>query len=65
MTKVLVYDIEAEDLEKIADTNEISVAEVVEMLMTLESEFGIIVPDEDVMELKTVRAVAEYIESHV
>ena len=38
--------------------------EVVEMLMTLESEFGIIVPDEDVMELKTVRAVADYIESH-
>ena len=38
--------------------------EVVEMLMTLESEFGIIVPDEDVMGLKTVRAVAEYIESH-
>ena len=38
--------------------------EVVEMLMTLESEFGIIVPDEDVMELKTVRTVAEYIESH-
>ncbi len=38
--------------------------DIVEMLMTLESEFGIIVPDEDVMELKTVRAVAEYIESH-
>ncbi len=38
--------------------------EVVEMLMTLESEFGIVVPDEDVMTLKTVRAVAEYIESH-
>ena len=38
--------------------------EVVEMLMTLESEFGIVVPDEDVMSLKTVRAVAEYIESH-
>ncbi len=36
--------------------------EVVEMLMTLESEFGIIVPDEDMMELKTVRSVAEYIE---
>jgi acyl carrier protein len=34
------------------------------MLMTLESEFGIVVPDEDVMALKTVRAVAEYIESH-
>ena len=38
--------------------------DVVEMLMTLEDEFGIIVPDEDVMGLKTVRAVAEYIESH-
>ena len=39
--------------------------EVVEMLMTLESEFGIIVPDEDMMELKTVRSVAEYIERKV
>jgi acyl carrier protein len=38
--------------------------EVVEMLMTLESEFGIEVPDEDIMSLKTVRAVAEYVESH-
>lgn len=38
--------------------------EIVEMLMTLESEFGILVPDEDVMQLKTVRSVAEYIESH-
>ncbi|MBR2616044.1 MAG: acyl carrier protein [Clostridia bacterium] len=38
--------------------------DVVEMLMTLESEFGIVVPDEDVMGLKTVRSVAEYIESH-
>ena len=39
--------------------------EVVEMLMTLESEFGIVVPDEDMLELKTVRAVAEYIEKNV
>ena len=38
--------------------------EIVEMLMTLESEFGITVPDEDVMGLKTVRLVAEYLESH-
>lgn len=38
--------------------------EVVEMLMTLEDEFGIAVPDEDVTSLKTVRSVAEYIESH-
>ena len=38
MTKVLVYDIEAEDLEKIADENDISVAEVVEMLMAYAEE---------------------------
>lgn len=33
MTKVLVYDIEAEELEKIADANDTTIAEVVEMLM--------------------------------
>ena len=38
MTKVLVYDVEAEDLEKIADTNDISIAEVVEMLMAYAEE---------------------------
>lgn len=38
MTKILVYDIEAEDLEKIADMNDISVAEVVEMLMAYAEE---------------------------
>lgn len=38
--------------------------EVVEMLMTIESEFGIVVPDDDVPELKTVRAVAEYIQNN-
>ena len=39
--------------------------EVVEMLMTIESEFGLVVPDDDVPELKTVRAVADYIQSHI
>ena len=38
MTKILVYDVEAEDLEKIADTNDISVADVVEMLMAYAEE---------------------------
>ena len=38
MTKILVYDIEAEDLEKIADTNDIGVADVVEMLMSYAEE---------------------------
>ena len=38
MTKILVYDVEAEDLEKIADANDTSVAEVVEMLMAYAEE---------------------------
>ena len=38
--------------------------EVVEMLMTIEDKFGVIVPDEDVPELKTVRAVAEYLQKN-
>lgn len=33
MQKILVYDIEANELEKIADENDTTVAEVVEMLM--------------------------------
>lgn len=33
MKQITVYDIEANELEKIADVNDTSVAEVVEMLM--------------------------------
>ena len=33
MTKITVYDIEAKELEKIADDNDTNVAEVVEALM--------------------------------
>ncbi|MBR6530306.1 MAG: acyl carrier protein [Clostridia bacterium] len=36
--------------------------DVVEMLMTLEETFNITVPDEDVLQLKTVRSIAEYVE---
>lgn len=38
MTKILVYDIEAEALEEIADANDTTVAEVVEMLMEYAEE---------------------------
>lgn len=38
MTKITVYDIEAEALEKIADANNITVAEVVEMLIDYAEE---------------------------
>ena len=38
MTNILVYDIEAEELTKIADANDTTVAEVVEMLMAYAEE---------------------------
>ena len=38
MKQITVYDIEAEELEKIADVNDTSVAEVVEMLMAYAEE---------------------------
>lgn len=38
--------------------------DVVEMLMGIEDTFGVNVPDEDVTSLKTVKDVADYIESH-
>ena len=38
MTKITVYDLEAEALEKIADANDTTVAEVVEMLMAYAEE---------------------------
>ncbi len=38
MTNITVYDIEAQEIEKIADTNDISVADVVEMLMLFAEE---------------------------
>ena len=37
--------------------------DVVEMLMSLEDEFGISVPDEVANELVTVKAIVEFIES--
>lgn len=38
MTSITVYDIEAKELERIADTNDTTIAEVVEMLMEYAEE---------------------------
>lgn len=38
MTNILVYDIEAEELDKIALLNDMSIADVVEMLMEYADE---------------------------
>lgn len=37
--------------------------DVVEMLMTLEDEFGISIPDDKVQEIKTIPAIVKLIES--
>ena len=38
--------------------------DVVEMLMAIEEEFGVNVPDEDVAGLKTIKDVADYVEKN-
>lgn len=38
MTNIVIYDIEAEQLHKIADANDTTVAEIVEMLMDYAEE---------------------------
>lgn len=38
--------------------------DLVEILMTLEDEFNVSIPDEDVPTIKTVKDLADYIESH-
>ncbi len=65
LAKQLDIDVNSiEDDANILDDLGADSLEVVEMLMTIESEFGLIVPDDDVPQLKTVRSVAEYIQSH-
>lgn len=38
--------------------------DLVEMLMSIEEKIGIVVSDEDAVKLKTVKDVADFIESH-
>ena len=38
--------------------------DTVEMLMTLEEEFGIAIPDEEAMTLTTVKSIVELIDKH-
>ena len=39
--------------------------DVVEMLMALEEQFNITIPDEDVTSLKTIKDIANYLENKV
>ncbi len=39
--------------------------DTVELLMALEEEFGIEIPDEEAEKITTVKAVVDYIDSHI
>lgn len=58
--RIDVADI-ADNADIIADLGADSL-DIVELLMVLEDELGISIPDDDVAELKTVSDIAEYIE---
>ena len=53
-----------EDADVIEDLGADSL-DVVEILMAVEESFGVTVPEEDVIGLRTPRELAEYIESRV
>ena len=58
------------DASKISDTTNIAEElgadslDLVEILMSLEDEFGVSIPDEVIPNIKTVKDVVEYIDSH-
>ena len=58
------------DVDSISDDTDIvddlgaDSLDVVEMLMTIEQEYGVVVPDEAIMTVKTVGDVARYIENN-
>ena len=39
--------------------------DIVEILFAVEAECGVAVPDDDISDLKTVRLLASYVESHL
>lgn len=51
------------DTDIVKDLNADSL-DIVEMLMTIEDEWDIVVADEDVPNLKTIKAVVDYIEAN-
>lgn len=74
MTTEKVKEIIANQLSvKVADIkDETNIAEelgadsldLVEILMSLEDEFGVSIPDEAIPEIKTIKDIVEFIESH-
>lgn len=65
LAKQLRIDIDtiADDSNIIEDLDADSL-DVVEMLMAIEDDLGVIISDDDAVRLKTVRDVADYIEAN-
>ena len=49
---------------KLKEDLELDSLDSVELIMSAEEEFGIEIPDEDVMNFKTVNDIVKYIEEH-
>lgn len=49
---------------KLKDDLNLDSLDSVELIMSAEEEFGIEIPDEDVMNFKTVNDIVNYIEAH-
>lgn len=49
---------------KLKEDLELDSLDSVELIMSAEEEFGIEIPDEDVMNFKTVKDIVNYIEEH-
>ena len=49
---------------KLKEDLELDSLDSVELIMSAEEEFGIEIPDEDVMNFKTVNGIVNYIEEH-
>ncbi len=61
------FDVEADTITAATTLEEDLGADsldVVDLVMSIEDEFGVEVPDEEVENIKTVGALVEYIEAH-
>ena len=60
-------DVDAEEMSldtKIADDLGADSLDVVELLMSIEDEFGVEIPDEEIENIKTIGNLVEYIENN-
>ena len=57
-------DIDESKITKLKEDLELDSLDSVELIMSAEEEFGIEIPDEDVMNFKTVNDIVNYIEEH-